>query len=163
MFCNSDIGQLIILTGHETSSSTAMFAAYELALNPDMQSRLRNEITEVLSRYAGAITYDGIIEMKYLDMVFNETLRKYPIVDIQFRRCVKDFAIPKSDLVIPKGVQVMIPVHALHNDERFFDNPNRFDPERFSAENAKKIIPFSYIPFGEFLFCFNFCSYQSHY
>lgn len=129
-----------------------MFAAYELALNQDIQNRLRHEISEVLAKHNGAITYDGIMEMKYLDMVFNETLRKFPVVDVQFRQCSKDFAIPKSDLVIPKGVQIMIPVHALHHDERFYENPSRFDPERFSQDNVRKINPFSYIPFGELEF-----------
>lgn len=110
---------------------------------------MRNEIETVLSKYDGEITYDGVMEMKYLDMVFNETLRKFPINDLHFRKCTKEFQIPNSDLTIPLGTAVFISVHALHRDERFFENPDVFDPERFSNENVKKIRPYSYIPFGK--------------
>lgn len=139
----------MLLLGHETSSSAATFALYELALNQEIQDRLRNEISEVASRHDGEITYDGIMEMKYLDMVFNETLRKFPVVDTQFRKCTTAFRIPNSNLIVPEGVAIMIPVHALHRDESFYDNPDQFDPERFTDENVKKRKPFTYLPFGK--------------
>jgi cytochrome P450 family 6 len=122
---------------------------YELVLNQDIQERLRDEINEVLERHNGEVTYDAIMEMKYLDMVFNETLRRWPIVDSQFRKSVDDFKIPNSDLVIPKNTTIMIPTVGLHMDERFWDEPEKFDPERFNEENVKKIVPYSYIPFSE--------------
>ena len=110
------------------------FSTYELALNQDIQDRLRDEIIEVLARHKGEISYDAIMEMKYLDMVFNETLRRYPVVDIQIRKCVKDFNIPNTNLVIPAGVGIMVPVYAIHNDEQYYENPEKFDPERFSDD-----------------------------
>jgi cytochrome P450 family 6 len=125
------------------------FSTYELALNQDVQDKLRSEINEVLAKHNGEVTYDAIMEMKFLDMVFNETLRKYPVVDLQSRKATKDFAIPKSNLVIPAGTAVMIPIYALHNDERFWENPNKFDPERFTPENVQKRHPFTFIPFSE--------------
>lgn len=125
------------------------FCSYELALNQDIQDKLRAEINEVLARHKNEITYDAIMEMKYLDMVFNETLRRYPIVDTQLRKSVKEFEIPNTDLIIPAGVAIVVPTYALHNDERFFENPTKFDPERFNEENVKKIVPYSYIPFSE--------------
>jgi cytochrome P450 family 6 len=125
------------------------FGTYELALNQDIQDRLREEINEVLANHNGEMTYESIAEMKYLDMVFNESLRKYPVIDTQVRQSVKDFPISNSTLVIPAGTMIMIPVHGIHNDEEYWENPEKFDPERFTPENAKRIVPFTYIPFGE--------------
>lgn len=127
-----------------------MFSLYELALDQEMQDRLRNENEEILSKYDGNITYDAIMEMKYLDMVFNETLRKYPVVDTQFRTCSKDFKIPNSNLTIPKNTMILLSSQALHHDDRFWKNPSQFDPERFSDENVKQLNQFSYIPFSKF-------------
>lgn len=114
--------------GLETTSRSAMFALYELALNQDIQDRLRREIKDILERKANVLSYDVFSQMKYLDMVFNETLRKFPVVDIQFRKCTKDFAFPNTNLTIHKHTYIMISSHALHRDERFYDKPNRFDP-----------------------------------
>lgn len=125
------------------------FCTYELALNQDIQDRLRTEIEAVLVKYNGEVTYDAIAEMKYLDMVFKETLRRYPILNTQMRKCVKDYKIPNTNLVIPAGVAILIPVDAIHNDEKYFENPEKFDPERFTEENVKKQIPYTYLPFSE--------------
>lgn len=125
-----------------------MFASYELALNQEIQSKLRDEIMKVISSH-GEITYEAINDMKYLEMVFSETMRKYPILDFQARQSVKDFPIPNTELVIPAKVFIMIPAYGLHHDERFWENPDKFDPERFNEVNVKKIVPFSYIPFSE--------------
>jgi len=62
---------VFFLAGFETSSTTMMFCLYELALNPDIQERLRNEIDTVLDRHDGNITYESIVEMEYLDKVVN--------------------------------------------------------------------------------------------
>jgi len=140
---------VFFLAGHETSSSVMTFCTYELALNQGIQDRLRAEIEEVLEKHNGEVTYDAIIEMKYLDMVFNETVRRHPIVDNQNRSAVKDFKIPNTNLVIPAGMHIMIPVAGLHNDERFYENPKEFNPERFTEENIKKRHPFAFIPFSE--------------
>jgi hypothetical protein len=55
--------------GFETSGSTLSYAVYELALHPEIQNRLRAEIMRVLNKHNGDLTYDGIQEMTYLDMV----------------------------------------------------------------------------------------------
>lgn len=137
------------LAGHETSSSALMFALYELALSKDIQSRLRKEINDVTASHDGKITYDSINQMKYLDMVLNETLRKFPVVDVQFRKCASNFKIPKTEMIIPKDASIMVSSYAFHRDERFFEKPDEFDPERFNEENVKKIRPYTFIPFSE--------------
>lgn len=123
------------------------FCTYELALNQDIQDRLREEIEEVLENHNGKVTYDAIAEMKYLDMVLNETLRRYPVIDSHLRKSVKEFKIPNSDLVIPPGVAILIPVVGIHNDEKYYKNPEKFDPERFTDDNVKNRVPYSYMPF----------------
>ncbi|KAG5667309.1 hypothetical protein PVAND_015295 [Polypedilum vanderplanki] len=140
---------VFFLAGFETSSSAMMFSSYELALNQDIQGRLRTEINEVIAKHNGKVTYEAIMEMKYLDMVFNESMRKFPIVDLQHRKNLKDYRIPNTNLVIKAGTTIMIPVYCLHNDERFWENPDKFDPERFTSENIKKRHAFCYIPFSE--------------
>lgn len=58
-----------LLAGFDTSSSLLCFSAYELALNPDIQIRLQEEIDDVLTKYDGSLTYNALMEMKYIDMV----------------------------------------------------------------------------------------------
>lgn len=126
-----------------------MFALYELALNQDIQNRLRMEIQAVFERHSNKFSYEAINEMKYLDMVFKETLRKFPVADTQFRKCTRDFPIPNTNLTIPRDTFIMISSFAVHHDERFYDNPSKFDPDRFTEENSQKRHPFVYLPFGE--------------
>lgn len=78
-----------------------------------------------------------------------ETLRKYPPVPLLFRRCSKSYKVPDSDFVVEKGLMTFIPTYAFHHDPEFFPNPQKFDPERFSEENKKKLVPNTYLPFGE--------------
>jgi Cytochrome P450 len=58
---------MFFAAGFETAATTISFCLYELALNPDIQDRLRNEIDTVLKKHGGSVTYEGIQEMSYLD------------------------------------------------------------------------------------------------
>lgn len=69
---------LVYIGGFETSSTLLNFTMYELALNPDVQEKLRSEIRSATFETGGKLTYELLTEMKYLDMVINESLRKYP-------------------------------------------------------------------------------------
>jgi cytochrome P450 family 6 len=60
---------VFLIAGFETSGTTLSYALYELALNPDVQSRLREDIKQVLDKHQGELTYEGMNEMSYLDMV----------------------------------------------------------------------------------------------
>ncbi|KAK4876459.1 hypothetical protein RN001_012881 [Aquatica leii] len=134
--------------GYETTGTSLSFLWYELSLNQNIQQRLRNEIRNELKNNKD-ISYDVITKIKYLDMVVNESLRKYPLIGFIDRLCVKTYKVPNHDLVIEKGTGVYISPLALHYDEKYFPNPDEFDPERFSTENKPLIPHCAYMPFGK--------------
>ncbi|XP_053611709.1 cytochrome P450 6B1-like [Plodia interpunctella] len=134
--------------GYETSATTMAFMLYELAKNKDVQEKLLEEIDEVLKKYDGKVTYDCISDLHYMEKVFNETLRLYPIVDTLQRRAMIDYKVPGLDLVIEKGTLCLIPPLAIHRDAKHYPDPEKFDPERFSPENVGNRHPCAHIPFG---------------
>jgi len=136
---------IFYIGGFETSSSLMTFVLYELALNPDIQQRLRHEISES----AESLTYETLFGFKYLDMVCNETLRKYPPAYLITRNSTKDFKIPNTEMVIPANTDININVMSIHRDPEYWPEPDKFDPERFTPENIQNRIPSTFIPFGE--------------
>ncbi|RZB39764.1 p450 domain containing protein [Asbolus verrucosus] len=140
---------VFFIAGFETSSATMTFALYELARRQDLQQKVRDEIEAVLAKYQGKITYEAIQDMKYMDQVINETLRKYPPIPLLTRKCVKDYKVPGEDLVIEKGTTVAISVLGIHYDEEYYPDPEKFDPERFNEENKSSRHTYAHIPFGE--------------
>lgn len=128
------------------------FAAYELAINPDIQAKLYDEIKKTNEKLNGQrITFDIIQKIKYLDQVVSESLRKWPPAVLTGRVCNKDFTFEDSTSLrfrIKKGCQVWIPIYGLHHDPLYFVNPDKFDPERFSDERRKDIVNGTYVPFG---------------
>ncbi|KAL1140946.1 hypothetical protein AAG570_000874 [Ranatra chinensis] len=81
-------------------------------------------------------------------IVWTETLRKYPVFSFISRKGRKPFRIPGTDTVIEMGTPVFVPVHAIHHDPRYYPDPERFDPDRFTAEEVAKRPPEAYLPFG---------------
>lgn len=65
---------MFFVAGFDTSSSTMNFAIYELAQQPDIQEKLRQEINEVLEKNSGQITYESLAEMTYLQQVIDGKL-----------------------------------------------------------------------------------------
>ncbi|KAK7789576.1 hypothetical protein R5R35_007509 [Gryllus longicercus] len=140
---------IFFVAGFETSASTMSFALYELALQPDLQTRLRNEIRDEMKKSDGKITYEMVFGMKYLDMVVSETLRKYPTLPFLDRVALRDYHDDDTGISIEKGTPIFISLLGLHTDPKYHPNPDRFDPERFSDEGKRKHVPFTYLPFGE--------------
>lgn len=89
------------------------------------------------------------MSLPYLDMVTSEGLRKYPLLHFLDREAEEDYEFPDTKVVIEKGTPIVIPMSGIHMDPKYFPNPEDFDPERFSPENKRKILPFTYFPFGE--------------
>ncbi|KAH0550843.1 cytochrome P450 6k1-like [Cotesia glomerata] len=135
--------------GFETSSSAMSFTLYEVALQPEIQKKLRAEINRGLEQTGGKITYDLAMNVPYMDMVIAETLRKYPPLPVLDRVANENYKVPNSNLVIEKGTPITIPVSGLHYDPEHFPNPEKYDPERFSDANKKARKQCVYLPFGE--------------
>ncbi|KAF5307418.1 hypothetical protein FQR65_LT06932 [Abscondita terminalis] len=140
---------VFFIAGFETSSTTLTFCFYEMALNQEIQQKLRNEVNDVLKKHNFEMTYDAINDMTYMDKCVSETLRKYPAVSVINRTCTKTYKVPDSDLVIEKGTTIQIPVLGIQRDPEIYPDPNKFDPERFSPENKAGRHPFTWLPFGE--------------
>ncbi|KAL1765733.1 cytochrome P450 3A13 [Sigmodon hispidus] len=141
------IAQSISFTfaGYETTSTTLSLIMYLLAIHSDVQEKLQHEIDASLPNKAPA-SYIALKDMNYLDMVVNEAMRLYPITNRLRRFSKKNAEI--NGVFIPKGTLVVIPVSVLHRDPKYWPEPEKFHPERFSKENKDKINPYTYLPFG---------------
>ncbi|XP_021017756.1 cytochrome P450 3A13-like [Mus caroli] len=134
-----------IFAGYETTSNTLSYIMYTLATHPDAQKKLQQEIDAILPNKAPA-TYNDLEKIEYLDMVINETLRLYPIGARISRLSKKDAEI--SGVFIPQNTEVAVPIFLLHRDPKYWPEPEKFCPERFSKENKDRINPYVYMPFG---------------
>ncbi|XP_046752753.1 probable cytochrome P450 6a14 [Diprion similis] len=135
--------------GFETSSTTISHALMELAQNHDMQDRLRREITESLEASGGKITYETLRELKYLDMVFKETLRLRPPLPMLVRKAMTDYTFRGTNLTIREGQLIWIPIWDIQQNPEHYPKPEVFDPERFTDEMIKARHPMTYLPFGD--------------
>ncbi|KAM4631554.1 cytochrome P450 3A24-like [Discoglossus pictus] len=136
---------IFILAGHESTSTTLMFVAYNLAVHPDVQSKLQEEIDRVLPNKAPP-TYEALMQMEYMDMVINESFRLYTGAGRIERLCKKTTEI--NGVTIPEGAVVAIPVFVLHQNPEIWPEPEEFRPERFSQENRESRDPYTFMPFG---------------
>ena len=137
----------VILAGHETTANALSFALHLLALNPETHAHLHAEALAVLgpdpTRIPSAADY---ARLPLATQVFAEAMRLYPPVWVTARTCVTPYTI--AGYAIASGAQLLAPQFAVHRDPRFFPDPDRFDPARFTPE-AKAIRPRnSYFPFG---------------
>ncbi|XP_074040318.1 cytochrome P450 9e2 [Leptinotarsa decemlineata] len=143
----------ILFAGYNSTSAALCFTSHELAVNPDIQKKLRKEIEETLEECGGNLTYESLMKMKYLDMIVSESLRKWPSTIASYRRCTNPYTIlpEKADeglLRIRNDTQILIPIFGIHRDPAYYPDPDCFDPERFSDENKTNSVPFTYMPFG---------------
>lgn len=136
--------------GFETSSTASSYTLHRLAFHPEYQEKVQQEIDVVLAKYNNKITYEAIKEMKYLEMAFYESMRMYPSVAYLMRMCsVPQYTFPELGLTIDQGVKVIMPIQALHRDEKYFQDPHEFKPERFSDGAKEDMKNFLFLPFGE--------------
>ncbi|KAK7078950.1 heme binding [Halocaridina rubra] len=138
---------VFLLAGYDNIATTLAFCCYHLANNPGIQDQARMEMKDLMKQHGNKINYDAVMEAKYLDACISETLRLYPIETSFNRLCVKDYKLGDSDLVIPKGMVIEVPVWSLHRDPEYWENPSEFRPGRF-LEDKHNIRPYTYLPFG---------------
>uniref|UniRef100_A0A182V355 Uncharacterized protein n=1 Tax=Anopheles merus TaxID=30066 RepID=A0A182V355_ANOME len=139
---------VFFLGGFETSSTTMSYCLYELALNEAIQRRARECVVEAVKKHGG-LSYEALMDMPYIDQCINESLRKYPPGANLIRQVSQDYRVPGTDVTFPKGMNVMIPVYAIHHDADNYPDPERYDPDRFAPEACESRKPYSFIPFGE--------------
>lgn len=135
---------LFLSTGYESTSHTIAYVFYELALNPTIQEKVRQEVKEEYSQWS----YKSIAKLRYLDQVIAESQRLHPVNTSLSRQCTAEkFKLPGTQIVIPRGTHICIPTFAMYKDCKYFPEPNCFNPDRFSGEikNQLKI----FLPFGE--------------
>lgn len=135
----------MFFAGMEPPSAMMAACLFFLARNQEVQERLFQEISD--ANLGDKLDYNTFMNLEYLDMVVQETMRHNAIVDPQ-RCCSKDYKVPGTNFTIPKGMTVFIPAHGIMMDERYFANPTRFDPEHFSPENKEGRNPGTDLGFG---------------
>lgn len=140
------------IVGFETSSSTMFYCLYELAKNPDVQKKVHEELDKVYKTVGSdGVTYETMSDLKYLECCIDETLRKYPIAPTLMRESTKEYTISGTDLVLPKGTSIFLPLLGIQRDPDIYENPLQFKPERFlnspnGEGNSKGAF---YLPFGD--------------
>ncbi|XP_017040761.1 probable cytochrome P450 6a20 [Drosophila ficusphila] len=140
---------IFFLAGFETSSTTMGFALYELALNQDIQDKLRTEIDSVLKKHNGKLDYDSMKEMSYLEKVIDETMRKRPVVGHLIRVATENYEHSNPKYNIEKGTGVIVPTWGIHHDPEFYPEPEKFIPERFDEDQVQQRPACTFLPFGE--------------
>ncbi|KAK7580778.1 hypothetical protein V9T40_001407, partial [Parthenolecanium corni] len=140
---------VFFLAGFETSSTTLSFCLHELAVNMEIQKDLRREVEGVAQKYGLPLTYDGLKDLVLLEQCLLETLRKYPPVQALARVCTKPYTIPGTSVQLDVGTALLIPVYAIQHDEKYYPNPEQFDPYRFNKENINQRQSGTYMPFGD--------------
>jgi cytochrome P450 len=134
----------IFLAGHETTAMALTWTWFLLSQHPHEESKLHAELDSVLG--GRAPTYEDLSKLTYTRMVVEESMRIYPPVHTIARE-----AIGADTLVgrpIAKGSTILIAPWLLHRHVKLWENPGRFDPERFSPERSAARPRFAYLPFG---------------
>ncbi|XP_029009808.2 thromboxane-A synthase [Betta splendens] len=141
------VGQafVFLLAGYETSSNTLAFTCYLLAINPECQCKLQEEVDDFFTTHESP-DYTNVQELKYLEMVICEALRLYP-PGFRFARDIEHDCVVNGQL-LPKGATLEIPAGFLHYDPEYWPEPEKFIPERFTPEAKASRHQFVYLPFG---------------
>ncbi|VDH92143.1 putative cytochrome P450 CYP13A4 [Mytilus galloprovincialis] len=139
---------LFLLAGYETTSTTLAYIMYEMAVNPEVQKKLQEEIDENFPDETEQPDFHALTKMEYLEMVWCETLRKFPLAStVVARQCMEPSKVQGID--IPSGMIVQANVWDIHYDPKIWgDNPEQFKPERFTPEARKNRHPMAWLPFG---------------
>ncbi len=130
-----------VLAGHETTATALTWACYLLATHPHTQERLAQEAQAVLGD--NEPTMEDIPRLTFASMVFNETLRLFPPAGIFGRRALEKTTLGGYD--IPKGATLLLSPYITQRNNRYFEHPEAFVPERWETGAPPK---FSFFPFG---------------
>lgn len=135
---------VIFMAGHETTANSLAWAWYLLSQAPEVERRLGAELARVLGGRLPGLS--DVPRLVYARAVFEETIRLYPPVPVLARQALRDERI--RGRAIPAGSLVMVVPWLLHRHRRYWEDPDRFLPERFLPENAHKLVRHAYLPFS---------------
>jgi cytochrome P450 len=134
----------LLVAGHETSSNGLSWLLYLLSSRPDCLEKVRQEFDSVLGD--APLNYSDVSKFDFTTQVICEALRLCPPFWMIDRMAVADDRV--GDVAIPRGSMVIVYVYGAHHAPRYWQNPEDFDPERFTKENEKLRPPCTYLPFG---------------
>ncbi len=133
-----------LVAGHETTAKALTWTLYLLARAPEWQECVRAEVSEVAGRApVGAAHLD---RLKVTRQVLQEAMRLYPSAPVLTR--VTSTFVELGGYSIGPGVLIFMPIFAIHRHRKLWDDPDRFDPERFTSEREKKLLRTQFMPFG---------------
>ena len=135
----------IFFAGHETTAATMAWAFYLLSQHPEIEERARAEVKGVLNGRQPA--FADLPKFVYLQQVINEVLRLYPAAYLFAREAMVDDQL--DGYPIPANTLIFITPFVNHHDPKYWPDPERFDPERFTSEQVASRPRHIYYPFGE--------------
>jgi cytochrome P450 len=142
----------IFIAGHETTANALTWTFYLLSQNQDVETKLHDEINSVLgdsrdnnieSRIPSA---DDIPKLQYTEKVLRESMRLYPPVWTIGRHVEDDY--PIGEYTIPAGSSILMSQYVMHHNPRYYEEPERFNPDRWTEEFKTHLPRFCYFPFG---------------
>lgn len=141
----------LMMAAHDTITSSATSLIWLLAKNPEWQDKLREEILAVTGGLNADgsprdLSYDDLGRLELTEMAFKEALRLIPPVPSMPRRALKSFEF--GGYTIPAGTQVGINIAMTHKMEEYWDEPEKFDPMRFTPDQVKARHKYAWVPFG---------------
>jgi len=134
----------IFLAGHETTANALTWTWYLLSEHPEIEARLHDELDTALHGRTPGV--DDVPRLRYTEMVVTESIRLYPPAWIMGRRALKDYRL--ASYIVPAGSIVIMSPYVMQHDARYFPDPTRFDPDRWTPEARASRPQFSYFPFG---------------
>lgn len=139
-----DEAMTLFIAGHETTANSLTWTWYLLSQHPEIEKKVWQEIDDVLAgRLPSAEDYP---KLKYLEMVLSESMRLYPPAWLVGRRVIKECQV--GGYTLPVNAIVFQCQYLMHHDERYFPDPFKFDPERWTPSEKEKRPRYSYFPFG---------------
>ena len=134
----------LFLAGHETTALTLSWTWYLLACNPEAEQKFHAELDEVLDGRPPEV--NDLPQLKFTEMIAKESMRLYPPAYGLGREAVDECEIGRY--VVPAKAQVFMFQWATHRDSRFFPEPDKFFPERWTDEFVAGLPKYAYFPFG---------------
>ncbi|MAS37444.1 MAG: hypothetical protein CL610_25820 [Anaerolineaceae bacterium] len=134
----------ILIAGHDTSTALLTWVLYLLTTHPETLHRAQAEVDTVLGTRPPEM--EDLSQLGYLGQVIDETLRLSPPIHLGSRIVAEDLIF--NGYTLPAGSRVMYSIYLAHRDPNHWPEPDTFNPDRFSAENKRRILPYAYLPFG---------------